>query len=82
VKESAADFRLDLSQKLPFSAIDLLADQPNLLDSLRKAHMGNYQIVLSLLSSLDHGRELKRLVDHVIDICELNVGSEACKAAS
>ena len=32
--------------------------------------MGNYQIVLSLLSSLDHGREMKRLVDHVIDTCD------------
>lgn len=32
--------------------------------------MGNYQIVLSLLSSLDHGRELKRLVDMIIDDCD------------
>jgi hypothetical protein len=33
--------------------------------------MGNYQIVLSLLSSLDHGRDMKRLVDQVIDACVL-----------
>jgi hypothetical protein len=52
------------------SAIDLLASQPNLLDALRKAHMGNYQIVLSLMSSLDHGRQMKRLVDQVIDTCQ------------
>lgn len=32
--------------------------------------MGNYQIVLSLLSSLDNGRELKRLVDMIIDDCD------------
>ncbi len=32
--------------------------------------MGNYQIVQSLLSSLDHGRQMKRLVDHVIDCCD------------
>ena len=32
--------------------------------------MGNYQIVLSLLSSLDHGREIKRLVDIIIDNCD------------
>jgi hypothetical protein len=32
--------------------------------------MGNYQIVLSLLSSLDHGRETKNLVDCVIDNCD------------
>jgi hypothetical protein len=32
--------------------------------------MGNYQIVLALLSSLDNGREIKRLVDDVIDSCK------------
>lgn len=32
--------------------------------------MGNYQIVLSLLSSLDHGREIKALVDQIIDDCD------------
>lgn len=32
--------------------------------------MGNYQIVLSLLSSLDHGRETKQLVDTIIDNCD------------
>ncbi|KAK1923782.1 inositol hexakisphosphate-domain-containing protein [Papiliotrema laurentii] len=60
----------NLPSKHPSSAIDLLASQPNLLEVLRKAHMGNYQIVLSLLSSLDHGRQMKRLVDHVIDSCD------------
>jgi hypothetical protein len=38
---------------------------------MRKAHMGNYQIVLALISSLDQGRRIKRLVDEVIDCCEL-----------
>ena len=32
--------------------------------------MGNYQIVQSLLSSIDNGREVKRLVDIVIDTCD------------
>jgi hypothetical protein len=32
--------------------------------------MGNYQLVLSLLSSLDHGRQMKRVVDAIIDNCE------------
>lgn len=32
--------------------------------------MGNYQIVLSLLSSLDSGKQIKRLVDEVIDNCQ------------
>jgi hypothetical protein len=40
------------------------------LEQLRKAHMGNYQIVLSLLSSLDNGRRMKRLVDEIIDCCD------------
>jgi len=32
--------------------------------------MGNYQIVMSLLSSLDNGRQMKRLVDEIIDTCK------------
>lgn len=32
--------------------------------------MGDYQIVLSLLSILDHGREEKQLVDEIIDNCD------------
>ena len=60
----------DLPAHQPSAAIDLLASQPHLLEQLRKAHMGNYQIVLSLLSSLDNGRAIKRLVDTVIDACE------------
>jgi hypothetical protein len=59
-----------LSSKHPSTAIDLLTTHPNLLEQLLKAHMGNYQIVLSLLSSLDHGRQMKRLVDQIIDCCK------------
>lgn len=51
------------------SAIELLLTQPLLLDNLRRAHMGNYGIVLSLLGVLDHGLRTKRLVDRVIDSC-------------
>lgn len=60
----------DLPSRRSTAAIDLLSNNPNLLESLRRAHMGNYQVVLSLLSSLDHGRELKRLVDIIIDNCD------------
>ncbi|KAJ6545040.1 inositol hexakisphosphate-domain-containing protein [Mycena vulgaris] len=49
------------------SAIELLMTQPALLDNLRKAHMGSYGVILSLLGCLDHGLRAKRLVDHVID---------------
>jgi hypothetical protein len=65
-----ASLSSDLPAKHHSSAIDLLANQPALLEQLRKAHMGNYQIVLSLLSSLDNGRQMKRLVDTVIDTCD------------
>ncbi|KAJ7767113.1 inositol hexakisphosphate-domain-containing protein [Mycena metata] len=49
------------------SAIELLMTHPALLDNLRKAHMGNYGVILSLLGCLDHGLRAKRLVDRVID---------------
>lgn len=52
------------------TAIELLLTQPTLLESLRKAHMGNYGIILSLLGCLDHGLKSKKLVDRVIDSCE------------
>ncbi|CAD6587111.1 MAG: hypothetical protein TREMPRED_004663, partial [Tremellales sp. Tagirdzhanova-0007] len=60
----------NLPSKHPSTAIDLLASQPGLLEQLRKAHMGNYQIVMSLLSNLDHGRQMKGLVDAIIDTCD------------
>lgn len=41
--------------------------QPALLENLRKAHMGNYGVILSLLGCLDHGLQAKKLVDRIID---------------
>ena len=32
--------------------------------------MGNYQVILSLLSSIDQGRERKNLVDTLIENCD------------
>ncbi|KAF8556228.1 hypothetical protein OG21DRAFT_1409537 [Imleria badia] len=52
------------------SAIALLMSQPVLLENLRKAHQGNYGIILSLLGCLDHGLQAKKLVDRVIDTCD------------
>ncbi|KAF9561985.1 hypothetical protein CPC08DRAFT_707027 [Agrocybe pediades] len=49
------------------SAIELLMSQPTLLENLRKAHLGNYGVILSLLGCLDHGLQAKKLVDRVID---------------
>ncbi|CDZ97852.1 hypothetical protein [Phaffia rhodozyma] len=52
------------------SAADLLSERPALLDSLRSAHMGSYQVILSLLGCLEGGRGVKNLVDSVIDACD------------
>ncbi|KAI0342721.1 hypothetical protein BDW22DRAFT_1357208 [Trametopsis cervina] len=52
------------------SAIELLLTQPELLNSLRKAHMGNYGIILSLLGCIENGMKSKKLVDRVIDSCD------------
>ncbi|OJA21653.1 hypothetical protein AZE42_09324 [Rhizopogon vesiculosus] len=52
------------------SVIALLMAQPTLLESLRKAHQGNYGVILSLLGCLDDGLQAKKLVDRVIDACD------------
>jgi len=52
------------------SVIALLMAQPTLLESLRKAHQGNYGVILSLLGCLDDGLQAKKLVDRVIDSCD------------
>jgi hypothetical protein len=58
---------LGLQGKNTQSAIELLMSHPVLLENLRKAHIGNYGVILSLLGCLDHGLQVKRLVDRVID---------------
>lgn len=55
------------------NAIELLLTQPVLLDDLRKAHMGNYSVVLSLLGCLENGPMAKKLVDRIIDDCTYSV---------
>ncbi|KAI0303565.1 inositol hexakisphosphate-domain-containing protein [Multifurca ochricompacta] len=63
-----------LQQILPsgpsHQVIDLLLTNSSLLNDLRKAHMGNYGIILSLLGCLDDGLKAKKLVDKVIDSCD------------
>lgn len=56
-----------LQSKNTQSAIELLMSQPTLLENLQKAHLGNYEVVLSLLSCLDRGIQAKRLADRIID---------------
>ncbi|KAG9015211.1 hypothetical protein FRB94_004330 [Tulasnella sp. JGI-2019a] len=51
-------------------AIQLLMNEPALLDSLRKAHQGTYSLILSLLGCIDHGVSDKKLVDRVLDDCD------------
>ncbi|KAE9405167.1 hypothetical protein BT96DRAFT_916343 [Gymnopus androsaceus JB14] len=57
----------NLQDPTSHSAIELLIAEPTLLENLRKAHMGNYGVILSLLGCLDDGLQAKRLVDRVID---------------
>jgi hypothetical protein len=59
-----------LQSKNSQAAIELLLTSPTLLENLRKAYLGNYGVILSLLGCLDHGLESKRLVDRVIDSCD------------
>ena len=49
--------------------IDLLLTNSALLEDLRKAHMGQYGIILSLLGCLDDGYKANKLIDKVIDSC-------------
>lgn len=58
--------------------IDLLLSNSSLLDDLRKAHMGSYGIILSLLGMLDNGLKTKKLVDKVIDSCECRLSHMGC----
>ncbi|KAH9856633.1 inositol hexakisphosphate-domain-containing protein [Lenzites betulinus] len=59
-----------LDTKNSQSAIELLLTHPSLLEALRKAYMGNFGVVLSLLGCLEHGTKAKKLVDKVIDVCD------------
>jgi len=62
-----------LQTKNSQGAVELLLTSPTLLDNLRKAYLGNYSVILSLLGCLDHGLEAKRLVDKVIDSCACTI---------
>ncbi|KAK4055018.1 hypothetical protein OIO90_003359 [Microbotryomycetes sp. JL221] len=50
--------------------LSLLLSQPQLLENLRAALTGKYDLVLSLLSTLDDGTLQKQVVDTILDHCD------------
>lgn len=50
---------------------------PSTTDNLRKAAIGSYGIILSLLGCLDNGLAIKRLVDKIIDSCKFSSSARA-----
>ncbi|GAA5911266.1 hypothetical protein JCM6882_004080 [Rhodosporidiobolus microsporus] len=53
--------------------LPLLSSQANLLENLRSALLGSYDLLLSLLSILDHGPSTKSTVDAIIDSADAMV---------
>ena len=61
---------VSLSMRDTRAAIAELVAQPVLLESLRQANMGDYNIILQLCGLLEKGRECKAIVDTAIDGCK------------
>ncbi|GAA6059315.1 hypothetical protein JCM10212_005895 [Sporobolomyces blumeae] len=63
-----------LSKSLPAGSqgtiLSLLSLNPGLMENLRSALLGNYDIVLSLLSTLDDASRTKKVVDAIVDHCD------------
>ncbi|GAA5942648.1 hypothetical protein JCM1841_006801 [Sporobolomyces salmonicolor] len=63
-----------LSKSLPARSqgaiLSVLSSQSSLLENLRAALLGNYDIILSLLSCLDDASATKKVVDAIIDHCD------------
>ncbi|POY76292.1 hypothetical protein BMF94_0487 [Rhodotorula taiwanensis] len=55
------------------AVLTLLSSRSMLLENLRSALLGSYDLVLSLLSCLDDGLSAKKVVDTVIDHCSAMV---------
>ncbi|SGZ32317.1 BQ5605_C040g11854 [Microbotryum silenes-dioicae] len=53
--------------------LGLLLAQPQLLENLRTALVGQYDLILSLLSVIDHSQHLKQVVDTVVDRLDFKV---------
>ncbi|GAA6022381.1 hypothetical protein JCM10207_004746 [Rhodosporidiobolus poonsookiae] len=62
-----------LPQRSQGMILALLSTQGGLLENLRSALLGNFDIILSLLSCLDDGQAVKKVVDAVADHCDAMV---------
>lgn len=61
--------RTALELKSSVALVDVVTSQPVLLDQLQAALDGRYDLVLSLLPSLESGQSSKQLVDAIVDSC-------------
>ncbi|KNE59574.1 hypothetical protein AMAG_18209 [Allomyces macrogynus ATCC 38327] len=57
----------------PHSPVEWALARGSLIDHLKSAALGNYQVMLDLARVLDDGLALKRLVDDLIDRCDAMV---------
>ena len=53
----------------PHSAIEWALARSTLIDNLKNAILGNYNIILALASVLENGGADKRLLDKIINRC-------------
>ncbi|KAJ3366786.1 hypothetical protein GGF32_003430 [Allomyces javanicus] len=57
----------------PHSPVEWALARGSLIDHLKSAALGNYQVMLDLARVLDDGLALKRLVDDLVDRCDAMV---------
>ncbi|TPX51665.1 hypothetical protein SeMB42_g01840 [Synchytrium endobioticum] len=55
------------------SVIDRVLGRPSVIHDLRNAVLGNYQVVLQLASVLQQGARIKRLLDEIINECDVMI---------
>ena len=53
--------------------LQVLLSHPEILENLRKAASGDYDIILALLSCLEDGKQSKALADAAINRCERSI---------
>jgi hypothetical protein len=70
-----------LSSKMsPRSAIDWALARGPLIEDLKNAVLGNYQYILQLVSVIQNGSEIKRILDEVINRCKVDPFMISCFA--